>query len=426
MKRVEKIIYKKYRPSIHKVLVIYLFMFLFAPPLVKGINLGIIVAMLSALYLLRHFRSVLTIFWDSQMKIWVIGELFYLIHMLLFASLYYSLGKGTNIDNYIVNIYQVFMIIPVTMIGVLTILHYCKRNYIDFDNLLQHFILAGLIQGGMAIGAFFSSDIKHFFLTIMANNTGDEILTRSYVTNMRFFGFANSMLDAFGVGTGMLAALPFYIRLCDRKKYLFCVPALAVVPLLNSRTGLLVFCIGVFVSFLKRVYGRKEIFRILKTIPLIILLTVVLLNILKDCYPQTYQWIIADFMSFFSDDFRNKYSTATVLFSENFWKLPKFPDIILGTGHTVYSADGFAHSDVGYINKIWNVGIVGTIFQYGIYGFYFYRAGQRKITSKQRSLLAFFVIVFFMYEIKGNMLTFTPGLTIMMTFVFYIISNKYM
>lgn len=425
MKRIRITIKKeKKESSIHIGLVIYLFLFLFAPPLVKGINFGIIVAVLSVPYLLYFFSDVVRIFFKSRMKAWAIGELVYLVYMLIVAFIYYMIGEGVNSSNYIVNVYQVFMIIPITLLGVLTILLFCKRNYINFNSLLKHFVIAALIQSGMAIGAFLSPAIKQFFLVTMANNTGDEILTRVYLTNLRFFGFSNSMLDAFGVGTGILAALPLYINSDDRKKYMFLIPALIVVPLLNARTGLIIFAVGVFFAFIKRAYSGKEILKLIGTFLIMMIIIAILLSFLKIKYPMTYRWVVRDFYAFLGSDYRDPTSTLTVLFGEKFWNLPKFPDIVFGTGHTVYQAEGFTHSDVGYVNKIWNVGIVGMLFQYGIYGLCFYRAGKSSTNSVQSLLIAFFVATFFIYEIKGNMLTFTPGLTIIMTVVFYMISDK--
>jgi len=55
-------------------------------------------------------------------------------------------------------------------------------------------------------------------------------------------------------------------------------------------------------------------------------------------------------------------TTATSLFKDDSWRLPRGAGLIFGTGHSVYGVDGYAHSDVGYVNDIWLVGILGSAF----------------------------------------------------------------
>lgn len=65
-------------------------------------------------------------------------------------------------------------------------------------------------------------------------------------------------------------------------------------------------------------------------------------------------------------------NTASLLFSKKFWTLPTFPEIIFGTGHTVFSVKGFAHSDVGYVNGLWLCGILGVMILYSLFVKLFY------------------------------------------------------
>ena len=48
-----------------------------------------------------------------------------------------------------------------------------------------------------------------------------------------------------------------------------------------------------------------------------------------------------------------KVDNMGTLTSSNFWNFPSFPRIICGTGHSLYEAQGYHYSDVGYINELW-------------------------------------------------------------------------
>ena len=231
------------------------------------------------------------------------------------------------------------------------------------------FIKAGVIQAVIVLITLLFPSIKQILVDIMYTNTGDQLLNTPWITSRRFFGFANSMLDLFGFGTGLLAVLPLFYSEKHGKKYLLLVPFLLLVPLLNSRSGLIVFAIGLGIWFVRLLKGKDYKFFIKISLTFLVLFAV-LIALLFVLSPNTLDWIISDLGSFIGLG----EGTATTLFSKDFWTLPPIESWLIGKGYSVsgyseFQVSGIAHSDVGYINEFWKAGILGliTIYTFIIY-----------------------------------------------------------
>lgn len=393
-------------------LVMYLFIFMYLPPIIKNVNILIPLTIYSFILIILKYRSVLKTItiknnYKSIIKLIFLYFFWYIISIILntFIS-----GKF-YFYNYFINFYSLSLVFVFTIICSLYLLLNCKVNKIDFNELINLIIISGLIQSFLAILALLSSDIKTFFVNVMYKNTGDNLLIHKYNVERRFFGFANNMLDSYGFGTGVIAALPLYVSLKNNKIWLLAIPFLLMVPLLNSRTGLVVFGISVVIYFIY--IFKNNLFDKFKKIIPIALGFIALLTISVFLFnPATIDWIIRDFSSFFT----NKFGTFNVLFSKKFWKLPDFLGLVIGKGYNVAGFGGMTKvlgfsSDVGYINEIWKTGIIGLLLMINI----FIRLTKCMFSSSEkenRFLIAFLTISIILCNVKFYVINCSLGMTI--------------
>ena len=104
----------------------------------------------------------------------------------------------------------------------------------------------------------------------------------------------------------------------------------------------------------------------------------------------------------------NSNDAMSALFNDDFWKLPPFPRVLIGTGHSLYLAEGYNHSDVGYINEIWIWGIIGCVVFYGTI------IKQCGVLMRNKNQLYSFIGIFlmlsyFFFNINAAALGYKPG-----------------
>lgn len=101
--------------------------------------------------------------------------------------------------------------ISIIAVSLGTIIFSTKRSY-TFDDILDVYVIAGTIQGCIAVLCLVSPSIKSYFNTLMMNNSGSEKIARTllYTSEFRNFGFASTLYDIFGLAMSMLAILALY------------------------------------------------------------------------------------------------------------------------------------------------------------------------------------------------------------------------
>lgn len=406
-------------------LIIYLFFLMFLPPIIKDINVLLILYIVSFLIILIKYRSRLKDFFSSK----VIRKSFFIffiyiiwcILVIVFNAFFY---KEFFMYSYLINFYSIFLVVPCIFTCVMFVIFYCDENKIEFNELIKYIIIAGLIQSFIAISALLFPEVKTLLIKIMYYTTGDNLYLHQYNTERRFFGFANNMLDSFGFGTGVLAVLPLFYSVNNSKKWLLTVPFLVAVPLLNSRTGLVIFALGFFIwlIYILRQKKFKNYFSILISI---VILTILLVLLVKVFNFQTINWIIRDSLSFFT----NSFGTADILFGKGFWVLPeKIFNIIVGKGYIIASYGGMKDviglsSDVGYINEIWKSGLIGLGLLFILLSYL-----SIKLYKNCNKYFKYFVIFLFfsilVANIKFSVLSCNLGLTIFLILFVYAFNNK--
>lgn len=222
----------------------------------------------------------------------------------------------------------------------------------------------------------------------------------------------------------MIAGICFFYGITRKKIYMAESIVIAIATILNSRTGLLVYLISIVLSLLY-VLQKGDIRKIISTFIAIGLLIIAGSKILDIMSTNEYTagWFQAGIKSIQNFMSGNRTSNTSgdamsMLFQDNFWKFPTFPRIIFGTGHSLYGAEGYAHSDVGYVNEIWLFGILGCLL---LYGKIIEMCGMMKKSTRIPVFdyaAVFLLISYFFFNIKGAALGYNPGAVVMFFIIF--------
>lgn len=401
---------------------------MFAPPIVP-INFIILLSAYSIVMLLSIYRhKVITIINKSYIKKFTVLYFVFILYWLLIVIVNFVWGERIISSNYIMIIYQMMLMTPIMTSCITYIIAWSEELNFSLEQLVIHFILAGIIEGVISLLMFISPAIRQMLIQIMER--GMKMEFNGYILSRRVYGFANGVYDLFGWGTGLIAVLPLFISRNMQKKYIWFVPILLLPPLLNARTGLVMFVVGILIYIL---FLNNEKFQtVLKKICLLIagiLAGYLIFKWVQGSNTMVYEWIIEGVKAFWGTISNNQNSDLrlSALFSDGFWRIPPFPDIIFGTGHNVYVTSAYAksatlyftHSDVGYVNYLWMGGIVGSSILYGIYGFLFCFAIRNTVDRNNRWLLILFGGSVILFNIKAQAFTHCPATALIFSVLFY-------
>lgn len=394
-------------------LVLVLFLLIFSPPILPKINILIPLAViLGAVMTIGYRQEVGNILKKTPKTVWLLMILFgvYVGVMMTIAIL--SHGQMFTHDH-LVTTYR-FGLLGCATVVVLYVLVFCQRYHFSKIDLFELIIWAVALQ--MLIGALtlFVPSAKRFLIDVTYVNTGDKILLSKYHFERRFYGFANNLLDTFGYGVGVaIALIPIVVFAKKRYWQLILIPGFALLIFFNARTGLLIGAIGLLSSMTGIfIYGSKKVR--LALLAIMIFVIVALLSavpVLKAKSPKTYYWLYHDLGSVINFATKkqnvNQSTTATSLFKDDSWRLPRGAGLIFGTGHSVYGVDGYAHSDVGYVNDIWLVGILGSAFMMALIAMAVILFAK---TDKRMICISIFLVgAILIFQIKGRAIMANAG-----------------
>ena len=348
------------------------------------------------------------------------GLSIYLVFLLFVVMVNYAFGNRVNNLHYITSFYSFILLIPVTLTCSLYIV--ARSQYLNYrlSDLMKTFIYAGLIQVFIALLALFIPTIKDQLVSLMYTNTQDVLLGTQWIADRRYFGFANSMLDLFGFGMGILAVLALFLYRSMKRTYVILFVLLLIPAVLNARTGIIIAMLGlaIFVLFMAL---RLNISQIFYAVMLTTLLFVFGYFLVANIAPNTADWVYNDINSFnpLRSEEVSSTGTADKLFSAEFWTLPDAKYLLFGTGHSLYQAAGFRHSDVGYINDLWRSGILGMLLLYAPFLVFFRQAIDWKNSKEISALIVFFIVSMGVFLVKGSIWVYSPGILAIISITAY-------
>lgn len=395
-------------------LILYIFIIIFQPPFFP-VSLIYITGIATLLYLVLKGSGKLSLKVMQESGMFSFYKiLFFMTAYLIIISVIDSLfiDRADLIGNRLRVINQLAVLTLIELICVWFVLQFSKEHGFAFDDLLECVAIAGSMQGMCSLLAYLFPQIRNLFLTY-----NSSIFSNLYVIERRGYGFSAMLLDTYGYGMGLIAGLALLSgHLPTWKKAIYISLAMLSV-LLNARTGLIVFLIAI-VIYLFRARDRKtgfikSIFAILAVYLIYTYALPWLMSILRSSQNITIRWAgdgIFDAYQLFTT--RGELNDATFL--SDFSHLPtNFFEMMFGSGHNVYglvSILGF-HSDVGYINLLWEFGVFGSFIVLLNLILLFYKS-YRVSDSITKYSVIFLAISYFIVMIKAILIGYNPGVVV--------------
>jgi len=417
--------YKIKKTSIDKILwTLYAFILIFSPPFMPYPHLAL--ALWSVLLLATKYKSSFKkIFHKSGGENWGLTLILvgmYTIVVPFILSLFFCDVMSPAHYMTIINRFGVllFTILPCSTLMLAKI----KKDKLDYHFFVETVISAGVLQGCCAILSYFSSDIKHIFIMLMRRFAGSSIFDNDWFVTVRSYGFARSLVDLFGLGIALLAGLSFFYGITEKRRYIFYSIIIAAAALLNSRTGIILYIIAIIISFfyLMKTGAFKPLATNIISIFILTFFSKIALDIISH-NSYTSGWLAAGFDSIKYFIKNKSFSGASGdslgnLFMNQSWILPGNIRTIFGTAHSLYQADGYLHSDVGYINDIWIFGILGCIFVYGSIFKEVIYVLKKSNNILFRFTMLYFSLCFILFNFKGAAIGYNTGATVLLLFLF--------
>lgn len=344
-------------------LVVYIFFFLFAPPFIPKINMSLILGTFSFLILIfKYPKKTINLYkTKDMMTLLLLLFIYFAMYFISFSVASVFMEYNLN-DNFIINMYSLFLNFVITFICSTYLVIKTDEYGFTKEMLIRYILYATCLQVLIALLSLTIPAFKSWTLSKMLKDNNVKLISSPWITSRRFYGFSNNLLDLFGFGVGIISMIPLFYSNKDVKKFLYS-PIILILAVLNSRSGIVIFLLGLIVFIWYMLKTKKISFsKLVKTTVLLFILISIIYSLVAAFSPNTISWIKNDFSSFFSSDSDN--GTATAIYSSNFWTIPSDARMILGAGFNVsaYSTsrvENIVHSDCGYINEIWKVGFVG-------------------------------------------------------------------
>ena len=294
--------------------------------------------------------------------------------------------------------------------GVLFTLIRAEKMHLSMRELLQMAVLAGVMQGICAIGAYYLPELRRLFL-----QNADTVYQNEWLLERRGYGFSATLLDTFGYGIGIIGAILLCVPFKSKIVNILAAALLIFTAFFNSRTGIVVLLFAVIV---KSCLSGKGFSRIVYLAVTLISLSVIymhlpdIIQVGSQSASYTVRWVTSalnDFYSVLHNEMSvgdAQFVSGLISFSNNDFEL------LFGSGHSVYGTRpvlGFA-TDIGYYNLIWIYGVVGTLAIYAFFINLSIKAYRLCQSNQVRILVVIAVTTFFLVQFKCNVLGASPGI----------------
>lgn len=340
---------------------IYVFVFLFMPPLLPFSSLHI-VAIIAWLHILTHIGSYRSVF-----NVHIKKNVFYLTLIMLYLFFVMAFN-GRDIGNIVEVLYTRLGAIAFEMIpAACYVVYKASRRRVEVIDLI---IYAATIQGIVSVVAFFVPSIQSFIISTMVRNGYSDVYLS--FTSYRLYGVSYSMLFGMPIVNSIIGVIALYRSLTKGWKYLFYSILIIFSSVINARISFIVLIISLLYMLyeilrIRRNKSIKKMFRFLVYTCLILGIGTLILNYMSESYERIFQgWITGlenTIALILNEDNASKY--YDYYRGDSKWQLP---DGILskffGTGQRVIRGNSTYQTDIGYINDVW---LGGFLYSFLIY-----------------------------------------------------------
>lgn len=384
-------------------LILYLFIYIFAPPLVPNIRLILDILNLIIVIFCILYNGKISI--PIEVKKTVLPFIPFLIYTWLNALYFIFIEKPLSLIAYDNSdfIRTAFMpiFIGVRLMALCFVLQLIKRKMnIKHENISNYIIIAGVLQFLCAILAFLFPGIRDLFLQIINTNTEGAVqksIFESFDNDKRCYGFSSNLFDSIGYIVSLISTIAFIKTIsCKSIKYFICFICTVFIVLLNTRTGLVLDVISVILISL--FYARGKVIKNFIGYSAIVIMIFIIGCYVVSILPEsTLSWVTEGLESVYELLIEQKYSGIFLSFFLYHLNFPN--DIIFGDG-AIPDAMYYNVSDIGYVQCIWRYGVIGTILLLMGIAYFFYSVYKRNRKKEMRCFILCSSCIFFVYLIK--------------------------
>lgn len=281
----------------------------------------------------------------------------------------------------------------------LFLIYLCKKLKLNLNDFFNLIILVMIVQFVCVLFSLMFPEVRLFFNSFIVRNSYSERLVELAMASNagrtdRSYGLSNNLFDSFGYITALLICLIFIIGMEKKNiKLMVLSTVMILMPLVNARTGVVLALIGII--FASAFYVEPKI--LIRNFGLLVL-AFILFGVAINRLPESMvQWI--------KSGIQETQSLITGVgnigvYSKIFGTDLIFPSsILIGDGGLPRDLISYG-VDNGYINCIWNFGLIGTVFLLSGY-FHMFRLVYKKFRSKMYRTVSFvFGVLFYLYLIK--------------------------
>ena len=416
---------------------ILLFYVLFVPPIFpKSWKVSYIILLIMAFNIIIKYNKYLCVLQKNKfIKRHIMQYVIFILYVVIISLIgYYFDDNNIPLKLYLKNI-RTF---TVDMLALSIIVLYETFRTISYRKNISHLLIflifMGVMQGVFASITFIFSNIKEYIDNLaLINGYLLEIHNISILSN-RSYGFATELFSPFGTAMGILASLSmFYSFYFNKSRYLFYTLIISVSVLLNSRTGILFIVMGIFFLMLFSINKFNKLINFMGTTLFISTMFCLALLFIGDINTSTYRWIlngINDLLCFFSGNQISEHgSSLAVLISSRFWTFPEGLELFLGAGRSSYALSSLygldlPSSDVGYVNVVWSIGILGSLYLLYFYSTIFYYAYKNSARKFEKVILLYLYMSFLLSNIKQDTYSFSKPMIFIFIVPLFIIAKK--
>lgn len=373
--------------SIKKIgIVFWLFMVIYCP-IFGGINTTYITGIFSWIYILCFYQKPLT----SMKSKWAIR-----LYMCLGGILLYGLINSLinmRIARHIISqvvFWGVFVFPSLFLIS-----NKCIDIGInDERKFVKLLLVVGNIQGIISLFLFFSPEIRHKYLSLLAANGQIREGLLNQAASYRFYGISLNIITYMPLVQIVLALLAVWLYINTReKKYILSFPLLVFSAVINARTPVVILAIGIILLVLFMNHNWRELLHALRILVVVLLGIVFFYNVLRRIGTAYTQWLSKG-ITFIVETIQGNrnYTTETGLS----FVAPKDITVwLVGIGSTIIDENPYGQTaDMGYANYIWVGGILYVIILSLIYFLIGRRMVRMRISSFIVAILYMTILVF--------------------------------
>lgn len=388
------------------VLSAFLFMLIFNPPLVRGLDFVKVSAAIALMYIVLNFKKFESFINQPRVKSALSFFLIYIIYG-FGVNIVWALIRSSDLEHSNLNLSEGVSLVTTYLllfIPVIAICMYSEKNRIDFIGVLECLLIAFSCQAILAIIAYISPDIKSSFVELIYRNSGNSYIAKIVQgsSTRRVYGLASNLWDHFGGACAIMFGVCVCMFQHGNNKRIINAALIVFMVYLNSRTALLTCLTLIVITLCYQFKNRFSVGTVIKLFISFSFFYTAFQFISSSISGTTSDWVSDAFDNikiFFSDNREesslNSYFNDFVFFSDDYIAT------IFGQGLRPRDIIG-KNSDIGYIEIIWRYGIIGSIM---LYVSYFNLIKKARSDNKMYNQIVFYIlIVLAIFHMKINIL----------------------